>query len=105
MALANGIDIQLITQLADDLPEISGDEAELRSALGNLVFNAVDAMPEGGTITLKTFQDGQEVILEVADTGLEISSFGEGPDGEIYVLDFDPAGRGKIYILEPLPSE
>ena len=69
MALANGIDIQLITQLADDLPEISGDEAELRSALGNLVFNAVDAMPEGGTITLKTFQDGQEVILEVADTG------------------------------------
>ena len=38
MALANGIDIQLITQLADDLPEISGDEAELRSALGNLVF-------------------------------------------------------------------
>ena len=69
MALANGIDIQLITQLADDLPEISGDEAELRSVLGNLVFNAVDAMPEGGTITLKTFQDGQEVILEVADTG------------------------------------
>jgi signal transduction histidine kinase len=69
MALANGIDIQLITQLADDLPEISGDEAELRSALGNLVFNAVDAMPEGGTIILKTFQDGQEVILEVADTG------------------------------------
>ena len=69
MALANSIDIQLITQLADDLPEISGDEAELRSALGNLVFNAVDAMPEGGTITLKTFQDGQEVILEVADTG------------------------------------
>ena len=46
MALANGIDIQLITQLADDLPEISGDEAELRSALGNLVFNAVDAMSE-----------------------------------------------------------
>jgi len=73
MALAKGIDIQLSTELADELPEISGDEPELRSALGNLVFNAVDAMPDGGTITLRTFQEGEEVVLEVTDTGIGMS--------------------------------
>ena len=73
MAQAKGIDIQLTTQLAADLPEVSGDEAELRTALGNVIFNAVDAMPDEGTITLRTFQDGEEVVLEVTDTGLGMS--------------------------------
>ena len=69
MALAKGIDIQLTTNLTADLPNVSGDEAELRTALGNVIFNAVDAMPDGGTITLRTYQDGQEIVLEVTDTG------------------------------------
>ena len=73
MAQAKGIDIQLTTQLADNLPEVSGDEAELRTALGNVVFNAVDAMPDGGTITLRTYQDGEEIVLEVTDTGTGMS--------------------------------
>ena len=67
MAQAKGIDIQLYTELTDDLPEVSGDEPELRTALGNVIFNAVDAMPDGGTITLRTFQDGEEVVLEVTE--------------------------------------
>ena len=54
--------------MSEELPEISGDEPELRSALGNLIFNAVDAMPDGGAITIRTFQDGEEVVLEVSDT-------------------------------------
>ena len=37
-----------------DLPAIMGVESEIREALTNLVFNAVDAMPEGGTLTLRT---------------------------------------------------
>ena len=52
-----------------------GDEVELRDALTNLVFNAVDAMPEGGTLTLRTrpFVDGDgraTVRIEVGDTGI-----------------------------------
>ena len=73
MAQVKGIDIQLTTQLTADLPEVSGDEAELRTALGNVIFNAVDAMPDGGTITLRTYQDGEEIVLEATDTGTGMS--------------------------------
>jgi CheY-like chemotaxis protein/anti-sigma regulatory factor (Ser/Thr protein kinase) len=41
----------------------------MREMLTNLVFNAVDAMPEGGTITLRARPDGEHVLLEVSDTG------------------------------------
>ena len=49
-----GIVIELRKDFARRLPEVMGDEVELRDALTNLVFNAVDAMPEGGTLTLRT---------------------------------------------------
>jgi CheY-like chemotaxis protein len=54
-----------------------GVESEIREALTNLVFNAVDAMPEGGALTLRTrstatVQDGdpESVVIEVADEGV-----------------------------------
>ena len=40
-----------------DLPEIMGAESEIRDALTNLIFNAVDAMPNGGTLTVRTRSD------------------------------------------------
>ena len=49
---------------------ISGDEAGLREMLTNLIFNAVDAMPSGGTLTVTTRQEANEVVIEVADTGV-----------------------------------
>ena len=49
-----GIVIELRKEFAPKLPDVMGDEVELRDALTNLVFNAVDAMPEGGTLTLRT---------------------------------------------------
>src|SRR4029077_11506812 len=45
-----GVVIQLRTELAEELPLIMGSEGELRDALTNLIFNAVDAMPDGGTL-------------------------------------------------------
>src|SRR6266404_3914486 len=66
-----GIMIELRTELADDLPELIGAESEIRDALTNLIFNAVDAMPNGGVLTLRTYLVGtQRVCLEVSDTGL-----------------------------------
>jgi len=70
--------IQLKTELSPQLPPIAGSESEIREALINLVFNAVDAMPEGGTLTLRTkvgqsarsASGSQQVHLEVADTGV-----------------------------------
>ncbi len=55
---------------ADDVPPILADETELREALVNLVFNAVDAMPDGGTLTLAACADEETVRLTVRDTGV-----------------------------------
>jgi len=66
-----GIVIDVHLELAADLAPIMGMKSELREALTNLVFNAVDAMPQGGTLTLRTRQVGREqVVVEIADTGV-----------------------------------
>ena len=67
-ALANGVAIEIKTELAS-VPSVAGHESELREVLTNLVFNAVDAMPKSGSITLRTKTDGDHVRLEVTDTG------------------------------------
>lgn len=70
-----GIVITVRTELAPDLPRIMGTESDIRDALTNLVFNAVDAMPGGGTLTLRTrviratAEAGERVELAVIDTG------------------------------------
>jgi CheY-like chemotaxis protein/anti-sigma regulatory factor (Ser/Thr protein kinase) len=61
--------IALKTELASELPWVQGDESEIREALINLVFNAVDAMPDGGQILLRTGVDLGAVFVEVADNG------------------------------------
>jgi signal transduction histidine kinase/ActR/RegA family two-component response regulator len=70
-----GIMVELEMQLTDPLPPIMGAEHEIRDALTNLIFNAVDAMPEGGKMLLRTRaipnEDGDErVLIEVVDSGI-----------------------------------
>jgi PAS domain S-box-containing protein len=48
---------------------VLADAAEIREALTNLIFNAVDAMPQGGLITVRTKREGGHAFLEVSDTG------------------------------------
>lgn len=57
----------------DDLPAISVDEERLKQVVANLADNAVEAMPEGGTLTVRAFRDRDELCLELADTGIGIS--------------------------------
>jgi signal transduction histidine kinase/CheY-like chemotaxis protein/uncharacterized membrane protein len=52
---------------------VLGDESELREVLVNMVFNAVDAMPEGGTLTLATREVDGALEISVADTGVGMS--------------------------------
>src|SRR5690606_18231526 len=54
MAQRHGTHIRQVSDLAPDLPRIYGIESEIREALTNLMLNAVDAMPQGGTLTLRT---------------------------------------------------
>jgi len=75
MPQQRGSVIELRAELADDAPVIMGVESEIREALTNLIFNAVDAMPEGGTLTLRTMvvanasERPRQVQLTVSDTG------------------------------------
>jgi signal transduction histidine kinase/CheY-like chemotaxis protein len=49
---------------------VMGDDSELREVLVNMVFNAIDAMPEGGTLKLSSRTLGEKVTIAVADTGV-----------------------------------
>ena len=82
MAQREGIAIRPITELTPDLPEIMGVESEIREALTNLVFNAVDALPEGGTMTLRTRCTGAAGGVEGDTVVIEISDDGVGMDEE-----------------------
>jgi len=80
MPQERGIVIRLQTDLAPELPSIMGAETEIRDALTNLVLNAVDAMPEGGALTVRSravsipLENGNGgpatcVHVEIIDTG------------------------------------
>jgi two-component system NtrC family sensor kinase len=56
-------------ELAVNLPEISADPDLLHRALSNLVLNAVDAMPGGGELTIRTQRFDDAVAVSVSDTG------------------------------------
>ena len=82
-ALARGCDIEVKTDL-QPIPSMLGNGSELREMLTNLIFNAVDAMPTGGLITIRTLRihhgaeaggaqptdPPEQVSLEVSDTGI-----------------------------------
>jgi signal transduction histidine kinase len=61
--------IAVRTELEPELPVISADPDLLHRALSNLVLNAIDAMPQGGEITVRTHAIGDTVELSVSDTG------------------------------------
>ncbi len=48
---------------------VAADAELLHRALSNLVLNAIDAMPQGGALTLRTRDNGDKILIEVADTG------------------------------------
>ena len=66
--LANETAITVVTEL-QPVSAVVGNPSELREILTNLIFNAVDAMPHGGKITVRTRMANREAIIEVADNG------------------------------------
>jgi len=68
-----GIEIDVERSL-DDLPDVMGAASELREVFVNLILNAVQAMPEGGTITFDTYTSEQQAVCaRVTDTGIGMS--------------------------------
>ncbi len=66
--------IEVSLELAPDLPEILGSPEQFQQVLLNVIANSLDAMPEGGRLTLRAFAEGKEwVVIECADTGIGMS--------------------------------
>lgn len=63
-----GVHIEIETQL-QEIPLVEGNKTDLRNALINLIFNAVDALDVGGLITIWSEKTGTEVEIGVSDTG------------------------------------
>jgi len=64
-----GVTVDVRVEVVDSRP-ILGSRAEIREALTNLIFNAVDALPRGGVIAIRSRVEGNESILEVTDDGI-----------------------------------
>ena len=65
--------VRVTLDVPDALPFIEGDETQLELALSNLVTNALDAMPGGGTLTVTAKNQPGCAIVEIADTGVGIA--------------------------------
>jgi signal transduction histidine kinase len=75
--------IRLEYDLDETIPEIVADDGQLRQVVTNLAVNAIQAMPDGGTLRIATAHDGEWLRLTVADTGLGIAP-------EVLPRIFDP---------------
>jgi two-component system sensor histidine kinase/response regulator len=64
--------IAIEEQLDGNLPEVNGDKNQLEQVLLNLSLNACEAMPAGGTLTIRTSAKDHNVLIEVCDTGCGI---------------------------------
>lgn len=76
---SRGAEVQIELDAGDELPRVSGDEGRLQQAVIALATNAIDAMPEGGTLRFgvrgETNGDGRtKVRVDVSDTGIGISA-------------------------------
>jgi PAS domain S-box-containing protein len=92
---ANEYAVSIRTDLAADLPKITGDRVQLQQVLMNLMLNAIEAMKEtGGVLTIKTGPgEGGEVLISVSDTGVGLPT---GRADEVFDAFFTtkPQGSG-----------
>jgi signal transduction histidine kinase/ActR/RegA family two-component response regulator len=81
-AKARGASIEVDWHVESSRP-IAGNASELREVFTNLVLNAVDAMPQGGELTLRTVDEGELVVITIEDSG-------QGMSDETQARCFDP---------------
>ncbi len=66
--------IEVVRMLEEELPEVVADASQLQQVLVNLVVNAIQAMPDGGRLTITTHHTGSAAMLRVEDTGLGMTA-------------------------------
>ena len=70
--MADQSSVELVTSVAEDLPRAAGDRDRVGQVLMNLVSNAIKYSPGGGTATIAARREGDNVVVEVGDTGIGI---------------------------------
>jgi len=80
--------IKLNNELPKDLPPLNVDAIQIGQVLINLLINAEQAMPDGGTITITGRKEDGQVVVEVADTGQGIP-----PEQQTVIFDLSPPAK------------
>jgi PAS domain S-box-containing protein len=67
-----GEKIEIKIEADENLPPVNADEGQMQQAIIALAANAIDAMPDGGTLTFRSFAEKSRVVIEIKDTGIGI---------------------------------
>jgi signal transduction histidine kinase len=70
--LAHQLSVRIVKDIAPDLPQVRLDSSQLTVALANIVENALEAMPQGGTINIRALREDRSLVLMIQDTGCGI---------------------------------
>ena len=68
-AQGKGIPIEVVSHF-DKVPAVAGSASELREVITNMIFNAIEAMPKGGQIEIRTLWRKEKVYIQISDTGI-----------------------------------
>jgi signal transduction histidine kinase len=87
--------VKVVRKYASNLPALHGDRQQIDQVFLNIVLNAIDAMPNGGTLTITTrvADDRDYVIVDIADTGVGIPAHELGNIFDPFVTS-KPTGKG-----------
>lgn len=90
-AQLNLVEIEMVTDLRAKVP-IAGSADELVDAIANMIQNSVEALPNGGTIEISTYDRDREVVVEISDDGVGMS-----PEiqEKVFYPFFSSKGKGK----------
>ena len=72
MPVANQLGVRIVKEIAPDLPQARLDSSQITVAIANIVENALDAMPQGGTLNLKALREDRSLVITIKDTGCGI---------------------------------
>ncbi|MBI2881862.1 MAG: GAF domain-containing protein [Candidatus Tectomicrobia bacterium] len=86
--------IDLRCEIPDDLPPVQIDAVEIREVLAELIYNAVDAMPRGGSLFISAQVEGEMVALRFTDTGIGIDEAARARIFEPYFTTKGGEGTG-----------
>jgi two-component system NtrC family sensor kinase len=67
-----GEQIEIKIEADENLPPVNADEGQMQQAIIALAANAIDAMPDGGILTFRSFAEKNRVVIEIKDTGIGI---------------------------------